>query len=50
MTTEQKTQAVIDFNKLLESLPASIEHMDSKTKKEVAKYIADRRKELGLEQ
>lgn len=45
---EQRTQAVIDFNKMLEQLPAVLPQLTEEQKQEVADTIAARKLELGL--
>lgn len=48
LTVEQRTQAVIDFNKFMDSIPAQLPHLTEAQKQELADYIADKRAELGL--
>lgn len=48
-TVEQRTQAVIDFNKMLDSLPNVLPHLTDEQKQEVADEIEARRQELGIE-
>lgn len=45
---EQRTQAVIDFNKQLEVLPSVIAQLTQEQKEELAEQIQQRKQELGL--
>lgn len=47
-TTEQRTQAVIDFNKMLEQLPDVLPHLTQEQKEILANEIEARRQELGI--
>lgn len=47
-SVEQRTQAVIDFNKMLEQLPDVLPHLTQEQREEVASQIAQRKEELGL--
>lgn len=48
LTVEQRTQAVIDFNKMLEQLPAVLPLLSEEQKEALADEIEARRLELGL--
>lgn len=49
ITIEQRTQAIIDFNKWLDSLPATLPQLTDEQKQELADSIEKRKKELGLD-
>lgn len=48
LTVEQRTQAVIDFNKFMDSIPAMLPHLTQEQKETLADEIANRKAELGL--
>ena len=48
MTVEQRTQAVIDFNKMLDSLPNVVPNLTQEQKEQLADEIEQRKQELGL--
>ena len=48
LTVEQRTQAVIDFNKFMDSIPAMLPHLTEEQKQQLADDIEARRVELGL--
>lgn len=45
---EQRTQAVIDFNRMLDQLPMVMPQLTEEQKQELADQIAERKAELGL--
>lgn len=47
-TIEQRTQAVIDFNKMMDSMPSVLPLLTEQQKQEYADQIAQRKAELGL--
>lgn len=48
LTVEQRTQAVIDFNKWLDALPAILPSLTQEQKEQLAAEIEARKRELGL--
>lgn len=48
LTVEQRTQAVIDFNKFMDTIPAVLPSLTQEQKEELAQEIENRKAELGL--